>query len=89
MDRQFESTFDEQGHFDMPADVRDRHGFTNGAKVKVEEQGNKLVIEPINSLTPSGAKKKLTTREAIEKAIGFSGNDGKALEILLEERKRF
>ncbi|MDP4287659.1 MAG: AbrB/MazE/SpoVT family DNA-binding domain-containing protein [Bacteroidota bacterium] len=88
MDRRFEATFDEHGHFDMPADIRERHGFTNGAKVKIEEQGNKLVIEAAKSLSIEDIKK-LTAREAIEMAVGFSGNDGRALEILLEERKRF
>ena len=88
MDRQFESSFDEQGHFEMPPDIRERHGFTNGAKVKIEEQGSKVVIEAITEPKKKGTRK-LTAREAIEKAVGFMGGDSRGLEILLEERKRF
>jgi bifunctional DNA-binding transcriptional regulator/antitoxin component of YhaV-PrlF toxin-antitoxin module len=49
MDRAFETTIDSQGHFDIPIDVRDRHGLTNGARVKIEENGNRVVISPVES----------------------------------------
>jgi len=88
MDRQFEVTLDDQGHFDMPADMRQRHGFTNGAKVKVEEQGNKVVLQAVPTMSIDEIRK-LTPRQAIEKALGFMGGDSRGLEILLEERKRF
>jgi bifunctional DNA-binding transcriptional regulator/antitoxin component of YhaV-PrlF toxin-antitoxin module len=89
MDRQFEVTLDDQGHFDIPADMRQRHGFTNGAKVKVEEQGNKVVLQSAPKKMTIEEIRKLTPRQAIEIALGFSGNDSRGLEILLEERKRF
>ena len=46
-DRAFETTIDSQGHFDIPIDVRDRHGLTNGARVKIEERGNEVIVSHI------------------------------------------
>ncbi len=79
----FEARFDSQGHLAIPAELRERHGFTNGAKVRVEDMKDGILIGPVEPA------KKMSAREAIEKAIGFSGEDDKSLEMLLEERRRF
>jgi bifunctional DNA-binding transcriptional regulator/antitoxin component of YhaV-PrlF toxin-antitoxin module len=89
MDRIFEATFDDQGHFEMPADLRERHGFTPGTKVKIVEDGLNVRIEKLEgTLIPRSVDPK-KAREALEKIVGFSGTDGRALKTLLDERKRF
>jgi hypothetical protein len=89
MDRTFEATFDDHGHFDMPADFREKHGFSAGAKIKVTEEGAMVRLEAMQGSLHSKKVDPATARAALEKAIGFSGTDGRALKTLLEERKRF
>jgi bifunctional DNA-binding transcriptional regulator/antitoxin component of YhaV-PrlF toxin-antitoxin module len=76
MDRAFETTIDSQGHFDIPIDMRDRHGLTNGARVKIEENGNRVVISPVESLVKI---------EDISDLAGFLKN-GDPVGDLLRER---
>ena len=47
MDREFVTTVDSEGHIEIPADMRERHGLRNGARVKVEERGKDVVISPV------------------------------------------
>jgi bifunctional DNA-binding transcriptional regulator/antitoxin component of YhaV-PrlF toxin-antitoxin module len=79
MDRVYESTIDSQGHFDIPDEIRYRHGFVNGAKVKIAEEGKKLIIE---------ALPRVAGRRNITELTGFLGEESKALDILMEERRR-
>ena len=83
MDRQFETTVDDQGHFDIPAEVRARHGFTNGAKVRIEERNSEIAISPVES-EPSAQKRMI---EAIDRAVGLLGNDGNLIKALMDERR--
>ena len=79
MFREFEATIDDQGHFDIPADMRERHGLKKGARVHVAEDGDRLVLE---------AKVNGLTRKNITQLAGVLGNNSKALDILMEERRR-
>ena len=47
MDRGYEATVDAQGHFDFPPEIRERHGLTKSARIKIEERGKEVVISPI------------------------------------------
>ena len=78
MDREFEATIDSEGHLDIPAEVRERHGLTNGARVRIEEQGNRVVLEAISDDKVG----------SLDDLIGFLGSDSKVVERLLEERKK-
>jgi bifunctional DNA-binding transcriptional regulator/antitoxin component of YhaV-PrlF toxin-antitoxin module len=83
MDRAFEATFDDQGHFELPQEVRDRHGLTSGKRVKIEEHGNKLVIEAVNSET---APSKPRAR-SMHDLVGSLGPVPNSLQTLMQERK--
>ncbi len=84
MDRVFEATIDSQGHFDIPIDMRDRHGLTNGARVKIEERPNEVVIKTVIDEN----ERKRIARVALDRAVGFLGTDSKVLDTLLEERRK-
>ena len=90
MDREFEATIDSEGHFDFPAEIRERHGFRNGSKLKIAEDGEKVVIQTTtaDSIIYPKAVDKAAARAALEKMIGFMGTDGSALKMLMEERRR-
>jgi bifunctional DNA-binding transcriptional regulator/antitoxin component of YhaV-PrlF toxin-antitoxin module len=79
MDREFEATFDSQGHLDIPRDVRERHGFRNGAKVTIEDREEEVVIKPIEKPRKS---------RSMSDMAGFLGPNSKALDILMEERRK-
>jgi bifunctional DNA-binding transcriptional regulator/antitoxin component of YhaV-PrlF toxin-antitoxin module len=83
MDRVFETTVDSQGHFDIPNDVRERHGLTNGARVKIEERTNEVVIKPVLD----DNERKRIALAAIDRAVGFLGNDPGLLNAMMDERR--
>jgi bifunctional DNA-binding transcriptional regulator/antitoxin component of YhaV-PrlF toxin-antitoxin module len=83
VDREFEATFDSQGHFDIPIEVRQRHGLTNGSRVKIEDRKNEVVIKPV----VDESERKRIALAAIDRAVGFLGTDGGALTSLMEERR--
>gem|GEM_PF-4647217 len=89
MDREYEATMDSEGHFEFPSEVRERYGFRNGSKLKIAEEGEKVVIQSAtkNIIDPRPVDK-AAARAALEKAIGFMGTDGRALKMLIEERRR-
>src|SRR5438094_590780 len=45
MDREYITTIDSEGHLDLPQDIRERHGLTARVRVKVEEAGNKVMLD--------------------------------------------
>ena len=79
MDRLFEGRVDSEGHIDIPANIRERHGMTNGARILVEEHGDKVILE---------AFKSNVKRTNITDLAGCLSKEGNALDILLEERRR-
>ena len=79
MFREFESTIDGEGHFDLPRDLRERHGLKNGTRVRIAEYGDRIVVE-----TKDQAQK----RRNITELAGILGKDSKALDILMEERRK-
>ncbi len=83
---EFEATVDGEGHFDIPSEVRNRHGMKLGARLRIQERGNDLVIHSAERMSPKNPVG--PARAAIQKAIGFMGADGKGLDILMNERRR-
>ena len=83
MDREYETTVDSEGHITIPSDMRDRHGLTNGARVKVAERGEEVVI----TSTQNGSEQP-RKRRSMHDMVGFLGKDSKALDTLMEERRR-
>ena len=68
---------------------REPQGFRHGAKLKIAEEGKKNVI-PSETKTIIDPKvvDKATAHAALERAVGFMGTDGRALKMLMEERRR-
>ena len=64
-----------KGRLVIPAPMRRRHGIKRGTRVCFVEEGDKIVLRP---LTP----------DYFQKAAGMLGIGGKALQALLEDRKR-
>jgi bifunctional DNA-binding transcriptional regulator/antitoxin component of YhaV-PrlF toxin-antitoxin module len=83
MDREFEATFDSQGHFDLPIEVMQRHGLTNGSRVRIEDRKKEVVIKPV----VDESERKRIALEAIDRAVGFLGTDGTILQDLMDDRK--
>jgi bifunctional DNA-binding transcriptional regulator/antitoxin component of YhaV-PrlF toxin-antitoxin module len=79
MFREFESTIDSEGHLDLPKEMRERHGLKNGARVRIAEYGDRIVVE---------AKEQGGKRKNITDLAGILGKDSKALDILMEERRK-
>jgi bifunctional DNA-binding transcriptional regulator/antitoxin component of YhaV-PrlF toxin-antitoxin module len=85
MFREFETTIiDDQGHFDIPRDLRERKGLTKGARLKIEERNGELVITPAETEEERKARQKA----AIRSIIGIVLPDSKIVEHLLEERRK-
>ena len=82
MDREFETIVDAEGHITIPSDMRDRHGLSNGARVKVAERGEEVVITSAQNGTTQPRK-----RRSMSDMAGFLGTDPKALRTLMEERR--
>ena len=57
MDRSFEGRVDFEGHIAIPRAIRERHGLTNGARVRIEEQDDKVTLEAI---APNSKRKNIT-----------------------------
>ncbi len=79
MDRVFETTVDADGHVPIPSEIRERHNMRSGARVKIAERGDEVVIVP--------ASKPREFRSMSDMA-GFLGTDPKALRTLMEERRK-
>ncbi|HET6400272.1 MAG TPA: hypothetical protein VFH95_02645 [Candidatus Kapabacteria bacterium] len=89
MFREFETTIiDDQGHFDIPRDLRERKGLKKGARVKIEERNAELVIKQVGEGPETSGDRKARQLAAIEALTGFLPPDSKALDILMEERKK-
>ena len=64
-----------KGQLVIPSKLRRKYAIKKGTQVAFVEEGNRLILQP---LTP----------EFIRSLRGSLGKDSKALEILLEERRR-
>lgn len=84
MDREFEATFDAEGHFDIPIEVRQKHGIRNGSKATIEDRDKEFVIKPVEQ---TGNPTRERMKQAIESAVGMLGNDRAMFDAFLEERK--
>jgi AbrB family looped-hinge helix DNA binding protein len=69
------STVTTKGQLVIPAKLRRKYSIKKGTQVAFVEEENRLVLQPI-------------TPEFIRSLRGSLGKDSKALEILLEERRR-
>ncbi len=61
------------GYVLIPEDIRLRHRLTSETKFAIDEADEKIVLKPLSKL-------------ALEKAIGFLGTEGKALDFVMAER---
>ena len=81
MDREFEAiVIDDKGHVDMPDDVRQRHGLKQGARVRIVERGDEVVIRS----SQDSARK----ARSMHDMVGVLGKDPKSLNTLMEERRK-
>jgi AbrB family looped-hinge helix DNA binding protein len=64
-----------KGQLVIPAKLRRKYSIKKGTQVAFVEEENRLILQPI-------------TPEFIRSLRGCLGKDSKALEILLEDRKR-
>jgi AbrB family looped-hinge helix DNA binding protein len=69
------STVTTKGQLVIPSKLRRKYSIRKGTKVAFLEEENRLILQPI-------------TREFIRSLRGSLGKNSKALEILLEERRR-
>jgi len=69
------STVTTKGQLVIPSKLRRKYAIRKGTKVAFVEEENRLILQPI-------------TPEFIRSLRGCLGKDSKALEILLEERRR-
>jgi bifunctional DNA-binding transcriptional regulator/antitoxin component of YhaV-PrlF toxin-antitoxin module len=83
MDREFEATMDSEGHFEIPKEVRERHGFKDGTRLRIEERASEVVIKTVNQERTS----RKNSTDAIDKAVGLLGTDGDVLNALMYERQ--
>ena len=63
------------GYVLIPEDIRLRHHFSIDTKFAIDETEEKIVLKPLSKL-------------ALEKAIGFLGTEGKALDFVMAERTK-
>jgi hypothetical protein len=85
MFREFETTIiDDQGHFDIPPDMRQRHGLTRGARLKIEERDANLLLTTIET----DEERKIRQKAAIRSVIGMVPSDSKIIEHYLEEKRK-
>lgn len=63
------------GYIEIPEEIRKRHAFEQGARVKIEERGNEVVISPIEIedisdlagwMSPSNAVEELLRERALD-----------------------
>ena len=64
-----------RGYVLIPEDIRLRHHLTAETKFTIDESGEKIVLKPISKV-------------ALEKAVGFLGTEGKALDFVMAERAK-
>ena len=83
MDREFEATMDSEGHFDIPKEVRERHGFKDGTRLKIEERASEVVIKAVKQERTF----QKDSPDAIDKAVGLLGTDGTVLRALMQDRQ--
>ncbi len=69
------STVTSKGQLVIPARLRRKYSIRKGTKVAFVEEGNRLLLQPI-------------TADFIESLRGSLPKESRAMEILLEERRR-
>ena len=69
------STVTTKGQLVIPSKLRRKYSITKGTQVAFVEEENRLILQPI-------------TPEFIRSLRGYLGKGSKALEVLLEDRKR-
>ncbi len=85
MFREFETTIiDDQGHFDMPRDLRERHGLKRGMRLKIEERDANLLLTPIET----EEERKNRQKAAIRSVIGIVPSDSKLMDRYLDEKRK-
>ena len=70
---------DSNGNVPLPPDAMRKHGLAPGSKVNFEDTPDKMIIEPIE---------KPRKRRRMSDMAGFLGPNSKALDILMEERRK-
>jgi AbrB family looped-hinge helix DNA binding protein len=85
MDREIITTIDNDGHFDIPSEIRERHGMSNGSRVKIEDVPNGVIIK---SATTTPKRDRDRMKQAIEQSVGILGNDRAMFKAFLEDRKK-
>ncbi len=70
---------DSNGKVPIPPEVMRRFGLVPGSKVNFEDTPDKMIIEPIE---------KPRKRRSMSDMAGFLGPNSKALDILMEERRK-
>jgi bifunctional DNA-binding transcriptional regulator/antitoxin component of YhaV-PrlF toxin-antitoxin module len=83
MDREYEATMDSEGHFDFPPEIRERYGWKNGAKVKIEVRSSEVAIKSVKN----ESERHQIAMQAIDDAVGMLGTDGSLVRMLMEERR--
>ncbi len=63
------------GYVLIPEDIRLRRHFSTDTKFAIDETAEKIVLKPLSKL-------------ALEKAVGFLGTEGKALDFVMAERAK-
>ncbi len=74
---------DSNGKLPIPPDVMRKYGLTPGSKVNFNVTNDKMIIEPADH-----AGQKPEKRRSMSDMAGFLGPNSKALDILMEERRK-
>lgn len=69
------ATVNIKGQIVIPAELRKKFGLTSGKKVIFVEKGNEIIITA-------------SIKEYVDQFAGILNKDSKAIEILMEERKK-
>lgn len=63
------------GYVLIPEDIRFRHRLIQETKFAIDDTGERIVLKPLS-------------KAALEKAVGFLGTEGKALDFVMAERAK-
>ena len=74
---------DSNGKLPIPLDIMRKYGLAPGSKVNFNDTNDKMTIEPADNGTQKPQK-----RRSMSDMAGFLGTDPKALNTLMEERRR-
>ena len=69
------STITTKGQVVIPSKIRKRHGLKEGTKVTFIENGNDIIIKPLD-------------KNYFKNLIGITETEGKALKSLIEDKKK-